>query len=238
MTTTLDILETSYPQAESPPQTTTTMTARVAYDGCWASSGTLEFVVVDDRLAANPINQRDPSGEFKEVSIANAGDKQMVLDAEALIPGLVKDLKNKLLNVTYNPDPPKELQLKLVLAWGILNKVPPLLATTNVELDACINIGKAQKAAAYVNRYYFFGITWHGDTIYVTPEFFTHPSFGSHVDRAAALIHELTHMLGTKDAAYFWQNNLTVSDTNGVEWWNIAGTYDTWIINGFSVPSK
>jgi hypothetical protein len=38
------------------------MTAPAGYEVCWASSGTLEFVVEDDRLAANPINRVDPWG--------------------------------------------------------------------------------------------------------------------------------------------------------------------------------
>jgi hypothetical protein len=62
MPTTAHMLETSYPQAESRPQTASTTTARADYDGCWASSGTLGFIVVDDRLAANPINRVDPAG--------------------------------------------------------------------------------------------------------------------------------------------------------------------------------
>jgi hypothetical protein len=55
-------LQASYPEAQSPPQTASTMTARAACDQCWASSGTLEFIVHDDRLAANPINNLDPNG--------------------------------------------------------------------------------------------------------------------------------------------------------------------------------
>jgi hypothetical protein len=71
MPTTLEILDTSYPGTDSPPQTTSTTTA--LYDGCWAAStggcdwhwgvsAAPEIVVVHDRLAANPINRVDPAG--------------------------------------------------------------------------------------------------------------------------------------------------------------------------------
>jgi hypothetical protein len=73
MSTTMDMLERSYPEAESLPQTTSTTSASANYDGCWAASTcgcdwqwgaspAPPNVVVDDRLAANPINRRDPSG--------------------------------------------------------------------------------------------------------------------------------------------------------------------------------
>jgi hypothetical protein len=64
MTTTLEILNPSYPETESPPQTTSTMTASAAYDGAWAVSEPFWEIVVDDRLAANPINHTDAAGLF------------------------------------------------------------------------------------------------------------------------------------------------------------------------------
>jgi hypothetical protein len=77
MPTTLDMLETSYLEAESRPQPASTTRAPNVYDGCWASSGTLEFVVVHDRLAANPIDRVDPSGMFRledGYAVAERGD--------------------------------------------------------------------------------------------------------------------------------------------------------------------
>jgi hypothetical protein len=65
MPTTMDILETSYPESQFPPQTTFMITARALYDGCWAISEPFWQIVVDDRLAANPINGRDPSGMYR-----------------------------------------------------------------------------------------------------------------------------------------------------------------------------
>jgi hypothetical protein len=79
MPTTPEILDTSYPVTDSPRQTTSTITARASDDGGWAvsacgcdwqwgASAAPQNVVVDDRLAANPINSVDPNGlaEWKE----------------------------------------------------------------------------------------------------------------------------------------------------------------------------
>jgi hypothetical protein len=85
MPTTMDMLETSYPVADSPPQTTTTMTARADYDGCWAvstcgcewhwgASAAPHNVVVEDRLAANPINHIDPRGTDEASMIPQVHD--------------------------------------------------------------------------------------------------------------------------------------------------------------------
>jgi hypothetical protein len=62
MPTTMEMFETFYPEADSPPPTASTTIPHTAYDGCWAVSEAFWKVVVDDRLAANPINRLDPTG--------------------------------------------------------------------------------------------------------------------------------------------------------------------------------
>jgi hypothetical protein len=73
MPATLEILDTSYPGTDSPRQPASTTPTPNVYDVCWAAStcgcdwqwgasAAPQNVVVDDRLAANPINRADPSG--------------------------------------------------------------------------------------------------------------------------------------------------------------------------------
>jgi hypothetical protein len=87
MVTTLESLDTSYAGTDSPPQTTSTTTAPTLYDVCWAASGcgcdwhwgvsaAPQNVVVDDRLAANPINRRDPSGLILVQSKVKANEQE------------------------------------------------------------------------------------------------------------------------------------------------------------------
>jgi hypothetical protein len=57
-----NILDPSYPHANPLPPTTSTLTAPAVYDACWALSEPFWEIVVDDRLAANPINHVDPTG--------------------------------------------------------------------------------------------------------------------------------------------------------------------------------
>jgi hypothetical protein len=73
MTATLDMLETSYPEMDSPWATACTMSGSAAYDVCWAVSEPFWEIVVDDRLAANPINHVDPSGLKGAVTVSYAG---------------------------------------------------------------------------------------------------------------------------------------------------------------------
>jgi hypothetical protein len=95
MPTTLEMLETSYPEPDSLASTTTN---RVNFGGCWAAStcgcdwhwgvsAAPPNVVVDDRLAANPINRLDPQGTkiiAWDASFDNAPrDKQAVTRADA-----------------------------------------------------------------------------------------------------------------------------------------------------------
>jgi hypothetical protein len=65
MVTTLDML----------PETAPVISSHDRYAACWAASGTLAFVVVDDRLAANPINHVDPFGTHI-LSITDASPPQ------------------------------------------------------------------------------------------------------------------------------------------------------------------
>jgi hypothetical protein len=90
----MDMLETSYPETDSPPQTTCTTTANAAYDGCWAVLEPFWEIVVDDRLAANPINRLDPTGlTMTIVGQTTAKGKQfseLVLQAlNAMVPDLI-----------------------------------------------------------------------------------------------------------------------------------------------------
>jgi hypothetical protein len=105
MPTTLEILDTSYPGTDSPPQPASTTTAiyercwAVSASGCdwpWGASAAPQNVVVDDRLAANPINRIDPTG-LTEITVdastaglfAFAAANPEILLAGALLTGSV-----------------------------------------------------------------------------------------------------------------------------------------------------
>lgn len=63
MHTTLDILEVPCPEHPAPTQPLSTTIGTAGYEGFWAASVTWGEVVEVDRIAANPINYVDPSGE-------------------------------------------------------------------------------------------------------------------------------------------------------------------------------
>lgn len=54
--------------------------------------------------------------------------------------------------------------------------------------------------------------------------------------RAACLVHEGTHVYGSLDLRYFWQNNEWPRRIGLTGWQDIASTYDTWILGGFCIP--
>jgi hypothetical protein len=103
MPTTLDMPATP---CQLLPETEPTTIGTMTYEGFWASSGTLENIVEVDRIAANPINKRDPSGldvdpdwtidqgEFGlgEILYATAFADHMYTDLSIRTPGIVKDI--------------------------------------------------------------------------------------------------------------------------------------------------
>jgi hypothetical protein len=62
MVTTLDMPESPCLAPPVQPEAERTTISPMAYKGFWAASVTWEEVVEVDRIAANPINHRDPTG--------------------------------------------------------------------------------------------------------------------------------------------------------------------------------
>jgi hypothetical protein len=66
MNTTLDMTQEA---SRTRPETALTGIGNYGYDGRWGASGTLEEVVEVDRIVANPINGRDPTGTKRLVFV-------------------------------------------------------------------------------------------------------------------------------------------------------------------------
>jgi hypothetical protein len=115
MQTMLDTLEESCQGEQSPWESASTAIGHGAYEGFWASSGTVEIVVDDDRIADNPINEVDPSG----LAAISAGEGDSLWNS--LYPNGVPGVK-----AVYGPGAAKanvsQLQKEAEDIDGILSK--------------------------------------------------------------------------------------------------------------------
>lgn len=181
-------------------------------------------------VGSNPVVYVDPSGLFKQYACCNQNQINQIKQDEARALNQINALKAQI-NAAIAAD---NGQYPAFTASALKTSLGYLDAASNViqNYDAkCEPPGASQTcnngAVAWVNWIF-------AQQVHLCP-FYFNGGWGPNT-RSATLVHEGTHVHGSLDLKYFWQNNVWPSTVGLTGWQDIASTYDTWILGGFCIP--
>jgi hypothetical protein len=201
MPATLDMFGHPRVAASVLPEGERTSVARMAYEGFWAVSGVGWEVVDDDRIAANPINRRDPSGlrisrfdaaltaaERAEITAADASATAHMARVRADL--LAFNMANFVADPAhpYEPDPHD-----IAIANSLLTQMREKLDSMILHLASGIEAKSPWCTRTVFGTPIYAKSVPGKDIIWFAPAFFT-AAGANPILQTETIIHELSHI--------------------------------------------
>jgi len=176
-------------------------------------------------VGGNSVGYVDPTGLFRRYVCCNPTQISTIQQDEALALNQIGILKAQI-NAALAAD-------KGQYPWFTAQNLRKALRYLDTAASAIRNKDAKCEPAGASKICNDGAIAWQkwifGQTVHLCPVYF---NYGNNY-RGATLVHEGTHFGGTLDATYFAGAPHSVGL---IGWQDIASTYDTWILNGFSIP--
>jgi hypothetical protein len=181
-------------------------------------------------VGSNPTGFVDPSGLFRKYICCNQNQTNMIKQDEARALNQIQALRGQI-NAAIAADTgqyPAFTGAALNTSLRYLNKAADVIQNYDVKCEP-------PGASRTCNNGAVAWVKWvFTQTVHLCP-YYLNRNWGPNT-RSACLVHEGTHVHGSLDLKYFWQNNEWPHRVWLTGWQDIASTYDTWILGGFCIP--